>query len=406
MNKFINTMLHGDRKSKLYVWSITLLTLACMVLFVISLILLSIRLILAAALLGAGAIIIATSFSVSDKVNYKAKPKGRQHIDNTKSRPETVNNIRNAAPAHDKTIDAAHVEKPAAKGGGEKQPEKEPERAQLKTASEPETTHPELLSAIMDANSQMKDQEEKLTQEKQEAQITFISEFDEKKLKKMVRKNKVPQVHEIVMIDKYPQRQLVQVPAVMWRSDTRLYFITIEKNSDQFNVALQDIKSVEMIRNVSADVDTEYVPYRGSVNVRSMFQRFLPEYHQSTSNGEMRYTKTLFRIEPGIFFTNSSVNSIMSVMHNLPVELHDKVMDSGFFSKYFKMIYKEGMLCQDLVISVETYHRRAADILQQMVDDRNVTRRDFSNTVNEINRYHLLPKSMIAKYSQLMQASR
>ena len=60
---------------------------------------------------------------------------------------------------------------------------------------------------------------------KEQEKTKFLHSVDAKTMKKNMKKHKVNQIHVKVMVDSYPEKQIEQSPAVVWRTDTMLHFM-------------------------------------------------------------------------------------------------------------------------------------------------------------------------------------
>ena len=77
-------------------------------------------------------------------------------------------------------------------------------------------------------------------------------------MKKNMKKHKVNQIHVKVMVDSYPEKQIEQSPAVVWRTDTMLHFMIMSAQVEEFEVPLMDIKGILLVKNVPADPQKDY----------------------------------------------------------------------------------------------------------------------------------------------------
>lgn len=245
---------------------------------------------------------------------------------------------------------------------------------------------------------QDKKQDEK--KEKERAKARYLSSMDSKKLKKTMREHKVNQIHVKVMIDSYPEKNLEQVPAFMWRTDTMLHFMVLADRAYEFEVPLNQINGFLLVKNVPVDPEKDYLAFRLSTFISKMFQPYLPEYFESSKEGELEVRKNTFRIEPGIYLTNSSVANLRKVLlPGVAFLVDDQVTESKRFNEYFKELYRASLLCKNLVITLEEYKSQVEETLDALVTAP-ISGTEFVNTLYDLSHYHLITKEYLAIYTQ------
>ncbi|MBR1743168.1 MAG: hypothetical protein IJ733_15125 [Lachnospiraceae bacterium] len=351
LEKIVNSMLHGNLKTKIFLWAIFLFGIGALALFVTAFA-------LGMPMLGAGgvglallALILSQSISLNDLAR---KRKAKEKRNRNKEKREKN-----------------HAEKDALNNGeaGEKSVEKE----------------------VTDEVSRRKKEREK---------AQFLASMNEKKMKKLLKEHKVNQIHVKVMIDSFPKGNIEQAPAFMWKTDKMLHFLVLTGNAQEFEVPLADIQGILLVKNVPADPDTDYMPFKVSNFITKMFQPYLPEYFESTNEGQLEIKKNTFRIEPGIYLTNSSVGNLRRVLlPGVAFLVDDKVNSSSQFNEYFKEIYRGSILCKNLVITLEEYKELIAKTLDDLLDAP-ISGKEFVNTIYALNKYRLISKEFVVQYTQ------
>lgn len=242
--------------------------------------------------------------------------------------------------------------------------------------------------------------EEKKKKAKDLAKAQYLASMDAKKLKKVMKEHKVNQVHVKVMIDSYPEEQIEQTPAFMWKTDTMLHFMVLSDTAREFEVPLDKITSFLLVKNVPVDPEKDYISFRLSNYISRMFQPYLPEYFESTKDGELEVKKNTFRIEPGIYLTNSSVANLRKVLlPGVAFLVDDQVIASRRFNEYFKELYRASLLCKNLVITLEEYKKQIEETLDALVTAP-IEGSEFVKTLYDLSHYHLITKDYLAIYTQ------
>lgn len=228
----------------------------------------------------------------------------------------------------------------------------------------------------------------------------YYASFDSKKMKKTLKEHKVNQIHVKVMIDSYPQRNIEQCPAFLWRTDTMLHFLVLENKAYEFEIPLVDIKNILYVKNVPVNTEKDYLAYKYGNFLTKMFQPYLPEYHEGTEAGKLKVTKNTFRIEPGIYFTNSCIGEVRKVLlSEVAFVVDDQVTASKRFNEYFKELYRESILCKNQVIDLDRYKERVEETLDALLDAP-IDSNEFASTLYDLNKYHLITREYVVRYSQ------
>jgi hypothetical protein len=348
LEKIINSMLHGNFKTKVFLWSVCLLGIGAIILLLAGIVLSMPALIMGGVVVGLLGLIVSQSVSLNDLTREK-KSKTKKSRD--KAGKESG--------VHGSSSDGSNAEEEEEDGSGSKsRKQKEKEKSQ------------------------------------------FLSSFDDKKVKKLLKNHKVNQIHVKVMIDSYPAKKIEQAPAFMWRTDTMLHFLIMTGKAEEFEVPLSDIQGILLVKNVPADPDSDYAFFQYSSFMSKMFQPYLPEYFEGTKEGHLNVTKNTFRIEPGIYLTNSSVANLRSVLlPGVAFLVDDSVMAADRFNEYFKELYRSSLLCKNLVITLDEYREQIQKTLDALLDAP-ISGTEFVNTIYDLNKYRLITKNDVVLYTQ------
>lgn len=234
---------------------------------------------------------------------------------------------------------------------------------------------------------------------RERAKSRYLASLNAKDVKKLLKEHKVKQSHVKVMIDLYEDRMLQQVPAFAWRTDTHLHFLVLEGRANEFEIPLEEIRGIFFEKNVETDPDQDYGPMKYETYIAKMFAPFLPEYHEYSKEGEIGYRKNLFWIKPGIYFTNSSVANLMSILPNIPFLVDDNICRSDRVDEYFKELYRYSILCKNMVMSREDYKKQINKTLDALLDAP-VSAKKFVAILQNMARYHLIGREDVTRYIQ------
>lgn len=342
LEKIVNSMLYGNLKTKVFLWSVLLMAVSAVALIMTAVVLGLPMLGLGGAGIGILGFFVSQSVSLNDLNRSKKK----------KDRPVGERDVK-------------HTDEKKAK--------------------------------------EMQDIEEgeagRRRREKEKAQ--YLASMDAKKVKKLMKEHKVNQIHVKVMIDSYPAKKIEQAPAFMWKTDTKLHFMVLTGQAEEFEVPLEDIKGILLVKDVPANPERDYMPFKYSSYIAKMFQPFLPEYFESTKEGTLQIKKNTFRIEPGIYLTNSSVGNLRRVLlPGVAFLVDDNVIASRKFNEYFKEIYRQSILCKNLVITLDEYKESVGKNLDALLEAP-ISGTEFVNTIYDLNKYRLITKDFVVKYTQL-----
>lgn len=340
LEKIFNSMLHGNAKTKVFLWSVVLMFISAVILLLAGIILSMPYVALGGVFVALAGLITSQSVSLKDLQRPK-QPKKKK--DKEKS----------AGNSSDKTKDVEEFE-----------------------------------------------QVEQRKKEKNRAKSRYLASMDAKKMKKLMKSHKVNQIHVKVMIDSYPAKGIEQAPAFMWKTETMLHFMVLEDQAIEFEVPLDDIKGILLVKNVAANQDKDYRPFQYSSFISSMFQPYLPEYFEVTKEGKLEIKKNTFRIEPGIYLTNSSVANLRKVLlPHVAFLVDDQVIASKRFNEYFKELYRASLLCKNQVITLDEYKEQITKTLDALLDAP-ISGTEFVNTIYDLNKYRLITKNDVVFYTQ------
>ena len=236
-------------------------------------------------------------------------------------------------------------------------------------------------------------------QERQREKARYLASLKQKDVKKILKQHKVSQSHQKIMIDSYQERKLEQVPAFAWRTEKTLHFLVLEGHANEFEIPMDQIRGIYYEKNVTADIEKDYVPFQYSSYIAKMFQDYLPEYAERNVDGELVYQKNLFYLSNGLYITNTSMANLMKLLPKVPFLLDDNVCRSNRLDAYFKEIYKNRVLCETHAITMDQYRQTIEDTLETLIQAP-ISGQEFVKSLRDMSKYHLIDQQQVSRCSQ------
>lgn len=360
LGKIINSMFYGTVKTKLFLWTMFFLIIGALALLVAAFALGMPMLGIGGAGLGLFVLIASQSVSFND-LNKKKKGK-------------VINKAKTNMAGKNKQIAKA--------------------REVLEEQSEESTEERSEESVTSSPASR---------RQRERAKAQYLSSMDQKKLKKLLKENKVNQIHVKVMIDSYPKMGIEQAPAFIWKTERMLRFLILTEQAQKFEIPLQEIRDIHLVKDVPAEPERDYAMFRVSNFITKMFQPYLPAYFEVAKDGALETKKNTFRIEPGIYLTNSSVGNLRRVLlPEVAFTMDDKVNTSTQFNEYFKEIYRGSVLCKNMVITLDEYKELIEKTLDEFLEAP-ISGQAFVSTLSDLHKYKLISRDFLVTYTQKYQ---
>ena len=244
-----------------------------------------------------------------------------------------------------------------------------------------------------------KEEDDRSPQERQREKARYLASLKQKDVKKILKQHKVSQSHQKIMIDSYQERKLEQVPAFAWRTEKTLHFLVLEGHANEFEISMDQIRGIYYEKNVTADIEKDYVPFQYSSYIAKMFQDYLPEYAERNVDGELVYQKNLFYLSNGLYITNTSMANLMKLLPKVPFLLDDNVCRSNRLDAYFKEIYKNRVLCEAHAITMDQYRQTIEDTLEALIQAP-ISGQEFVKSLRDMSKYHLIDQQQVSRCSQ------
>lgn len=306
MQKYIRGLLYGNRKTKCYLWFLTILFVLTIITAVYAIAAYSVESGIVAIFAGVLGLVIASSFSF-------------QTIEYTKE-----------------TRKEESVEKD---NGNEKK------------------------SALLD----IKNQKERNSQEKESGERQYFHQYNEKKLQSILKEHKVKKVNAPVMVDYSKKYKIRECPAYIWCDKNNFYVLLLEKQTRKISIPLNTLKYIQYQPGIQADVKKDYQYFQRSSFIGKMFGDFLPTYYNGKGREVYFYKKNLYSISPDIHFTNTSARNLIKIL-NLNVNIKHALLDKEEYAQYYQLLYQYNILWKDGVITIEEYRDKIKLQLKSIAD--------------------------------------
>lgn len=313
MKKLLNSLKYGDRDTKIYLWSLIVLSVSTVLFGVLAVFQLSF-------IYGAVSVICAVIAALL--------------IQNTS--------------LQDKELGAQKEATPVRKRKAVSQEEDEEDELSEREA---ERIEPE--------------KKEKDKREIEEEEVSRVEHYSERQVVQIMRKHKVKRDNRKVMIDLCPTFRIRQSPAYFWAEAGKANFLVLEEEARVIQIPLNKIKEITYERGVSVNKNSDYTDFKGGSFVASVFEENMPTYYMATKNGKKGYFKNLYVITPDLKVTNTSAKALFEIL-KLDFGLHDRITDSPQHSEYYKMAYKANVLWKDQVITTTEYRERIKEIFTSL----------------------------------------
>lgn len=222
--------------------------------------------------------------------------------------------------------------------------------------------------------------------------------YDEKKVKQVFYKYKVKKEHKNIIIDSWEEKGIKQVPAYIWTVRGQLHILVISGAVQEYTMPLSKTGKLIYKRGVICQTKEEYVQFRKESLLSAVFSKYLPVYHSGNKNHRPVIYKNLFAFDNGLTVTNTSVRTIVELLHP-QIEIDDIVMRDVRYNDFFKEVYKLGVLLREQVYSIREYQSLVNEVLQNLAES-GITKEEYENTLQALYQNKLITEEYIRFYLQ------
>ena len=233
-------------------------------------------------------------------------------------------------------------------------------------------------------------------EEKAEENARFLKLLHKKQVKKLLYKYKVKRMHYPILIESCESRKIHQCPGYAWANQGKLHILVLTAKTRAFTLSFSGLHTILVERAVKAKPKEEYVSVKEAKYISKVFEPLLPSYYiMADENGRRTYRKNCYLIGEDFVVTDRSARALMDLTQArfvLPEE--EKMLKA--YGTYATEAYKLKFLCQDGVILPEEYKVKIRILLQQMVEAE-ITDYEFSKNLSLMVKKQLITEDY-AKY--------
>ncbi len=309
MQKYIRGLLYGNRKTKCYLWGMTILFAITIITMVYAIAASSLEVGIIAIFAGVLALVLVNSISF-------------QRLEHTENN-QKEQRVKNAEKKRGHNTDSNSLE--------------------------------------------AKNEDEENVAGKDDTQGQYLRKYSEKKLQSILKENKIKKVNVPVMIDCSGKYNIKQCPAYIWRDKNNFYLLLLEKQIRKIAIPLSTLQYIGYHPNVQANVKKDYKYFQESSFIGKMFEEFLPTYYNGQGRETYLYKKNLYSIAPDICFTNTSARNLMKIL-NLNVNIKHPSLDKEEYAQYYQLLYQYNILWKDGVITIKEYQNKIKQQLKSIAD--------------------------------------
>lgn len=363
LRKIVNTLRHGEKRTKRFLISVMGLALAAIGFLVAALVTHALLFWIAAA-----ASVLVTAAVTKDAVLVV---------------------IRDNEEREAKGEDAVREEEAARKAL--KQQKKE-ERKEKKEKKERKSE-----------DREEEDAKEVLEREKEDEEAfdgDALSNMTEVKLKQLLIRYKVKQEHVPVVIDLCVSERVKQCPGFAWVTGGKLKILLVESKPRLIERSCHAMQVLEVERGIAVRAGNEYAELRKAEVMNRAFTPYLPRYHKKTVGGRTVLLKNLYILDGDMKFSSGSVNGLKKLFP-LRVEINDRRMQEGETSAYCKELFLSSFLWKDGILTLKEYQKEVERVLESMAA-ADISYNEFEKNLSEMINSGLLP----AEYREFAYAKR
>lgn len=367
LRKIWNTLLHGDSKTKAFLYTVILLVLAMFGFFVFALVNTSFLAGMAAAV--CGIFVLATAKDVvltvkRSEASGKTGPASKEK--KTKSVKRRTGAEEEAYPEEDEAEESAE-ETDSGKSKKKKKSKKEQKREE----------------------QEAKEAAEREQEDEKEFGENALASMTVEKLKRLMIRYKVKQEHVPVVIDLCIPERVRQVAGFAWVEDGMLRILLIDRKPRMMERPLSRLQVMEVERGIAVKASGEYVELRESEVMKKAFTPYLPKYQKKEIGGRTLVVKNLYILDEDIKFTSTSVNELKKLF-SFRIEIADRRLQDMDLSPYYKKVFVDSFLWRDGILSLQEFKAQVEQTLDSLAEPA-VPYGEFETTLSAMISSGLIP---------------
>lgn len=222
----------------------------------------------------------------------------------------------------------------------------------------------------------------------------------EEKLRRLLVRYKVKQEHVPVVIDLCIPEHIRQLPGFAWVDGGDLKILLIDRKPRMLERPLSALQEMTVERGITVKASNEYVELRESSVLKKAFMDYLPRYQKKEVNGRTMVVKNLYVLDEDIKFTSNSVNELKKLF-SFRIEVPDRRLEMEGGSPFYKEIFVQSFLWRDGILGLEQYRQEVERVLTELASPR-IPYGEFETTLSAMISSGLLP----AEYRTFANARR
>lgn len=188
-----------------------------------------------------------------------------------------------------------------------------------------------------------------------------LDKYTDENLKKYFVVYKVKQQNYRVLIESSEKYHIKNCPAFIWSDRNYLFVLLLEKKPRMLTIARSNVEIMRYERGITIKNMEEYKKVKDSI-LGSMFEGLYPNYYKTRVNGLTTFMKNVFLVGEDIRITTPSAAGMMKAI-KCRLELNGKQLDRKRFDGYFAEVYKANLLFKEKALSAEEYEAQVRQLL-------------------------------------------
>ncbi|MEG2439968.1 MAG: hypothetical protein RSB37_00520 [Acetivibrio sp.] len=236
-------------------------------------------------------------------------------------------------------------------------------------------------------------------EDREENKKTHLDQYDDKTIKQLMIQYKVKKEHKKIMIDISQTFHIKNCPAYIWKERKEVFLLLLEEKPRIIHIPIEKIRTIGYEKMVDARPSIDYGEFKEHCMITKLFSEFLPQYKEGTYRGKPGVYKNLYRMAPDIQITNTSARNLFDVL-GVDFEIKDEVTNSDFYSAYYKMAYKTNILWKDGVIGTSEYKEKIKELLNLVATEK-LSKQIFDELLEQLVKNKLITIEYAAYYREL-----
>lgn len=228
-----------------------------------------------------------------------------------------------------------------------------------------------------------------------------VTRYSPEEFRRTLRRYKVKRHFIPIIIDEAPSFNTIHTPTLLWVKHDTVNFLLLEGNERVVTMPMNAFLNVHYEHDVPENRPEDYDKIREEIGIFDQFEDVMPSFTTSVNRmGITSAVKNRYVLGRDVAITPASLRALREKF-KFNMNIFDSLKLNGEYSIYFKRAYETRILWTDKVIGQQDYQTRISNILQTMVDDRNLIRYDFLDDLERMVQYRLITNEYADYYNAL-----